>query len=28
LRGAAARAAVREQDRLLGGGVPSICRGC
>jgi len=28
LRGAAARAAVREQDRLLGDGVPSICRGC
>jgi hypothetical protein len=27
-RGAAAGAAVREQDRLLGGGVPSICRGC
>ena len=28
LRGAAARAAVREQDRLLGDGVPNICRGC
>jgi hypothetical protein len=28
LRGSAARAAVREQDRLLDRGVPSICRGC
>src|SRR5258708_15344408 len=28
VRAAAARAAVRGQDRLLGGGVPSICRGC
>jgi hypothetical protein len=28
LRGAPARAAVREKDRLLGDGIPSICRGC
>jgi hypothetical protein len=28
LRGSAARAAVSEQDRLLNGKVPSICRGC
>jgi hypothetical protein len=27
-RHVAARAAVREKDRLLGDGVPSICRGC
>jgi hypothetical protein len=28
LRRAAARATVREWDRLLGDGIPSICRGC
>jgi hypothetical protein len=28
LRGSAARAAVSEQDRLLNGKIPSICRGC
>jgi hypothetical protein len=28
LRGSAARATVREKDRLLGDGIPSICRGC
>ena len=28
LRGAAARAAVGERDKLLDRGVPSICRGC
>jgi hypothetical protein len=28
LRGPAARAAVRAQDRLLNGKIPSICRGC
>jgi hypothetical protein len=28
LRGSAARAAVRERDRPLDRGVPSICRGC